>query len=362
MPPFGRARPALCALLVALVALSAAAPASARVPREWIGVMADGPLLNEPTVDVARELRLMRGARVGSVRVAFYWADLERQQGRPDLSGTDMVVLAAARQRLRVLPVVVRAPAWAAVRPGEEGSPPRRYADYGRFLQALVRRYGPRGTLWRQFPGVRPMPIRRWQVWNEPDIERYWTGKPWHRTYVGLLRVARRAIRSVDGRGQVVLGGLTNRSWEELPQLYRAGARPHFDVAAIHPFSRRPSNVLKIVRLARRAMARHRDGRTPLLLTEVSWSSGKGRSSFNYGWETTERGQADRIRQALPLLARHRKRYRIAGLHWYTWLSPKLGDDESFSYAGLRRLRADGTPVSKPAYGAFKSVTRKLRD
>jgi hypothetical protein len=45
---------------------------------------------------------------------------------------------------------------------------------------------------------------------------------------------------------------------------------------------------------------------------------------------------------------------------WYTWLSPAIGDDESFSYAGLRRLSGD-RPVSKPAYAAFRSIVRELR-
>jgi hypothetical protein len=107
-------------------------------------------------------------------------------------------------------------------------------------------------------------------------------------------------------------------------------------------------------------MRRRGDARKPLMLTEVSWSSGRGQSSFNYGWETSESGQAARVRDALTALARERKRLRIGGVWWYTWLSPPVGDDESFSYSGLRRLRG-GRAVSKPAYRSFSRTVRRLR-
>ncbi|HEV2813203.1 MAG TPA: hypothetical protein VGW10_08135, partial [Solirubrobacteraceae bacterium] len=215
------------------------------------------------------------------------------------------------------------------------------------------------GTFWSS-AGVPVLPIVSWQVWNEPDIGRYWEGDPWPRTYVKLLRAARPAINAVDPWAQVVAAGLTNESWKDLGKLYDAGARGLFDAAAIHPFSRRPSNVMKIVRLARATMRREGDGRVPLVLTEISWSAGKGKSTFNYGWETTERGQADRIREILPMLASARRRLGLQGVYWYTWLSPPVGDDESFSYAGLRRMRS-GRPVSKPALRAFRATVRRLR-
>ncbi len=64
--------------------------------------------------------------------------------------------------------------------------------------------------------------------------------------------------------------------------------------------------------------------------------------------------------QLLPRLAAARTRLRLAGLFYYTWLSPELGDDESFSYAGLRRL-AGGGIVAKPALAAFRTSVRRSR-
>ena len=270
------------------------------------------------------------------------------------------MVLAAARQRIAVLPVVQRAPAWAAVRPGEPGSPPRKVADYGRLMGTLVGRYGPAGSLWREHPEVPRVPIRSWQVWNEPDILKYWTGRPWTTSYLGLLKAARTAIKAADPKAHVVMTGLTNKSWEELALLYRHGARTLFDVAAIHPFSRRVANVVKIVTLARAAMRKAGDATKPLLLSEISWSSGRGISTYNYGWETSEAGQAARVKDALTALAAHRRSLGILGLYWYTWLSRPIGSNDSFDYGGLRRLSDAGAIVDKPALAAYRQTALRL--
>ena len=349
----------LAAALAAALALVVAAPAQAATPRGFFGVMIDGPAL-DPGVDLGAETRLMTASGIGTVRVAFYWREMQPRQGEPiDFAESDRIVSAAARAGLRVFPTLVRAPAWATGGDEHEGAVPTDPATYASFLAEFVRRYGRNGAFW-QLPGMPSLPMRSFQVWNEPDHGRYWQGKPWPSTYLRLLRAARPAIKGVDPKAQVVAAGLTNAGWRDLQALYDAGGKGQFDAAAIHPFSRRPTNVVKIVRLTRRVMRSHGDARLPMVLSEVSWSSGKGMSTYNYGWETTEEGQAHRIRQILPLLAAERTRLGIQAFFWYSWLSPPPGAAESFSYAGLRRM-SEGGPVSKPALGAFSEMSERLR-
>ncbi|HEX8086127.1 MAG TPA: cellulase family glycosylhydrolase [Solirubrobacteraceae bacterium] len=346
-------------LLAALLVLAFAAPAAAATPRSFFGVMVDGPAL-DPDLDIGAEARLMAQSGVGTVRVAFYWRSMQPSRDEPiDFAETDRVVAAATRSGMSVMPTVVRAPSWATGGDDREGAVPEDPATYAAFVAELVRRYGPGGSFWSTYPGA-ARPVGTWQVWNEPDIGRYWRGSPWPETYVRLLRAASPAIKAVDPRAQVVMAGLTNKSWLDLQSLYEAGARGFFDAAAIHPFSRRPSNVMKITRLARSVLDAEGGDRVPLVISEISWSSGKGKSTLNYGWETSEKGQASRIRQILPLLAESRRKLRIQAVYWYTWLSPPIGQKESFSYSGLRRMR-NGKPISKPALRAFRTTVRKLR-
>ena len=91
---------------------------------------------------------------------------------------------------------------------GLRACPPRRMAAMGVFARKLVRRYGPRGSLWRQNPGVRKVPIKSWQIWNEPNLRIYWCGRPRARAYARMLRVVGKSIRRVHRRAEIVTAGL----------------------------------------------------------------------------------------------------------------------------------------------------------
>jgi hypothetical protein len=155
-----------------------------------------------------------------------------------------------------------------------------------------------------------------------------------------------------------VLAGLPNRSWTALRSVYRAGGRRAFDAVALHPYTGKPGHVVKLVRLARREMARYGDRRKPVWITELSWPATQG-THRQTGFETSNAGQAKRLRRALRLLAAERRRLRIRRVYWYTWLSAEQGPS-AFGWSGLRRVR-DGRRVSAPALRAFVRTGRALR-
>ncbi|MGZ6709847.1 MAG: hypothetical protein ACXVFN_23270, partial [Solirubrobacteraceae bacterium] len=210
---------------------------------------------------------------------------------------------------------------------------------------------------------VSPRPVRAWQVWNEPNLAVYWTEQPFMRGYARLLDATYAAIKRADPGSTVVMAGLANFSWRDLERLFaKAGAKLRFDVAAVHPFSGRPSNSVKIVRLNREALDRHGAARKPIWLTELTWSSAKGRKqNLTKDWETTEAGQAVRLRQAYALFVRARRALRLDRIYWYTWVTVDRDSPNSFDYSGLRTLRPDGSVVDKPAARAFRAVVRRYR-
>ena len=180
----------------------APAAASAKVPEGWLGVIADGPLTRQGAA-LDGEWDLMRDSGAQSVRTAFYWPNAQRQEGvAPDLSGFDATVLSAARRGLPVLPIVTGTPGWAGEKRDDETSP-RAPGLYAGFLRALVARYGPAGSLWAEHPEIAARPIRAWQVWNEPNLTRYWSRQPFAKRYVKLLREADGALRTADPGARV---------------------------------------------------------------------------------------------------------------------------------------------------------------
>jgi len=307
----------------------------------------------------AREARVMAANGVDVVRVPFYWWRAQpRAGGDFEFAFSDGVVREAASARVQVLPVVLGTPPWAARDPGSGDSPPKGTAAYAAYSRALVQRYGPKGSFWAEHRDLPKQPVRDWQLWNEPDRDKYWSDQPFEGDYVKLARAARERIKAADPGARVIMAGFADRSWETLPRVYDAGAGGVFDAAAIHPYTREPKGVLRIVELCRAALRRAGEGRTPLWLTETTWSSGQAHGRPPFPFETTERDQAARLTQAYRLLIRNRGRLAIERIFWENWLSSERDHSRPFDFSGLRGLRPDGSARSKPALAAYRRVAR----
>jgi hypothetical protein len=238
-------------------------------------------------------------------------------------------------------------------------SPPARGRDVERIFRTLVERYGPNGSIWAEMPALPRRPIRQWQVYNEPNLKRFWPVRPYARSYVRTLRAAERGIRSADPPATVVLAGLTGKAWNALSRLYEAGAGGAFDAVALHTYTALPANVPRIVRYTRRVMRQHRDGKLPIWLTELSWPAAAGQFPDLPRWAAaTDSQQARLLDEALRRLARSRERLGIAAVLWFSWLTPET-TRSWFDWSGLRRIR-DGTRVDAPALGAFRDWAQRL--
>jgi hypothetical protein len=328
-------------------------------PRPLLGVTAG--VLTEPGAPVRSEVRKMASTGVTSLRAPFYWSHIEQQRGHLSFAAVDPLVEATARAHIELLPIVLRTPSWAASHPRLVNSPPADPATYAAFLTTLIKRYGPDGSFWSSHPDVPKQPIRAWQIWNEPNHDRYWSDQPFAAGYVRLARAARAAIKKADPGALVVAAGFADRSWESIAQLYRAGAKGVFDAIAIHPYTYEVKNVLRLVRYARRSLKQAGDGSRPLWLTEVTWSSGKRPGHTPFPFETTVTDQAKRLSEALPLLISQRKALGVDRIYWENWISGDTNHANPFDFSGLRVLRADGSVRSKPAYFAFKKVALAQR-
>jgi hypothetical protein len=355
---------------------TAAPPAAkpAPVPQGFVGMDTDGPLFGPDTpVDFAQQLGTMVTSGVQSIRVAFSWsagqpyktmsdvpAELRAQYtdaaGVPtNFQVTDMIVGDAAKARVSVLPTVLYAPSWDARDNPDGVATPRQNAPYGAYLTALIGRYGPTGSFWKQNPAVPRMPIRMWQIWNEPNLSYYWR-QPFAAGYVGLLKVAHDAIKRADPGAKVVLGALTNTAWKSLGQVYRVrGAKGLFDVAAVNGFTKAPADVMLFMLFVRRAMARNGDGAKPLLATEVSWPSAKGKTHDHFDFITTPAGQARDIAALLPLIGQQRASLHLAGFYYYTWMGTEDPGTTAFNFAGLLGFHNNGKVTVKPALAAFRA-------
>ena len=348
-------------MTAALAALALAAPAGAdaAAPAGFYGTNWDRNITEAPDFVQDDAFRRMRNNGVETVRASFRWDLAQPAEGAEfDHSVTDALVARASRRGLRLLPIVIVAPGWARVSDATF-APPRRPREYAAYLTALVDRYGPKGMFWNERPELPRLPIRAWQIWNEPHLPFQWTVGPevdWASGYARLLRAAHRAVKDADPGALVVLAGLTNYSPRYLRDLYQAGVGGDFDVAAIHPFTRKPRNVLELARRFRGVMRGHGDGQSRLWATELGLPAAKGRTNSKSPLQTTDRGMARFLTRTFGLL-RRTARDRDAGVtraYWYTWASSYSG--EIFDYSGLFRYRRGGQPAARPALRAYRRV------
>ena len=348
--------PALTAVLWTWVL---APGASAKVPPQFMGVNWDSAISRAPAAVQTAQFPRMASAHVQTLRTAFLWSTGQPEENGPVLvSATDAIVGAAAARHIEVFPHIITAPDWARSRaaPMAPPSDPHLFESY---VGTLVARYGPNGRFWDEHPELPKVPIRYWQFWNEPHLPFQWDlprkrQKYWPKTYVAQLKVFYAAVHKQDPTAKVVLAGLANRSWRYLGALYRAGARGNFDVAAIHPYTTKPSGVVRLLDKFRKVMRAHHDGRKPVWVTELGLPAAKGRAHSKNTLQTTPHGMARYLTASYEKL-----RKLVPRVYWYTWASEYRGD--IFRFAGLFRYRG-GTkqPVAQPAYRAYVKIARKL--
>ncbi len=354
-----RAWTSALALTVILLTIQGAAPADAANP--FFGVSDVSPRTTQ------RDLKRFGEGHVGTVRRLLYWPSVEPQKGFYKWGAWDSIVGKLASRGISVLPFVYGSPHYIARHPNV---PPVRSAgkrkQWRKFLAQLAHRYGTGGTYWttgepwgfsQQHPGKRALPIVDWQIWNEPNLKKFFGPKPSVSRYATLVRSSHEALRSVDPRANVVLAGMSGRGHPTdkkfLNRLY--GARQikrSFEAVAVNPYASTVSQVGRKIKRIRRVMRRHRDKKTPLWVTEIGWGSHR---PDRFGLNKGVNGQKRMLRQSYRLIVHHRRVWHVSRLIWFDFRDPpsNRGGCSFCTSAGL--LKHNGKP--KPAWRAFKRFT-----
>ena len=137
------------------------------------------------------------------------------------------------------------------------------------------------------------------------------------------------------------------------------GARRLFDVVEVHPYTKQPAGVIKILQLVRASMKRGGDANKPIIAGETGWPSSLHQTRRTYDFETTEAGQARNLRALLPLLAANRGALRLIGFDWYTWMGNEFQGADPFSFSGLLASQK-GQVRAKPALAAFNTTAHAI--
>lgn len=272
----------VAAPLFLAIALAAPAPAQESSP---YGINVHAPAGTQLAL-----LDEVADAGIGWIRIDLVWAAVETQRGVYDWRLYDALLAAAEQRGLQVLAILAYTPQWATDGPVLAGVP-RDGEDWRRFCTRAATRY--RGR------------IRYWEVWNEPNLPKFWAGT--RQQYRDLILVpGAAALRAADPQARIVgpaLAHLGSAEWYSWLLDILEHASDSIDVVSHHlydgdgfrdvtekldgstPFANDPS-LWDLVAPSVREVLKEAGARDkPFWLTETGWqSSGSGTAqAADYG-------------------------------------------------------------------------------
>jgi polysaccharide biosynthesis protein PslG len=313
------------------------------------------------------EYARMGAAQVGTLRLPFFWEDLQPvSRLHFDWSKTDEEMTGAALNGIPVLPYVMGVPRWLRSSSTSTDYPPLDQEGrdaWSALLGELVDRYGPGGKFWTLFsvlhPGVPADPIGEWQISNEPNDSSYShpvATSP--QRYAELLSLSHDVIKAHDPAALVISAGVFGTpghgmtAHRFLSRMYEVpGIAGAFDALGLHPYAGGIPGVAYQIEDARKIMDRHGDASKPIWITELGWPT---LSEVGGGFSTTEAGQKRLLVRSFNRIIAERSSWLVDRIVWYTWR-----DNSLFASCNLCRssglFRKDLT--AKPAWGSFVGFT-----
>ncbi|MCB9850711.1 MAG: endo-1,4-beta-xylanase [Phycisphaerales bacterium] len=274
---------------------------------------------------------VLEDSGAGWARQDFWWSVAEPEQGKFQWDDFDRAINAYNRHGIKLFAILCYTSAWSnGVCPQTDED----RAQFANYVYEMVKRY--RGK------------VGAWEIWNEPNIQPFWSPRPDPELYAKLLIAAYDAAKRADPDCVVVGGGLAGPDAEFLAGMYQHGARGHFDVFSYHNYGQQLSMETEWPSVAalRSVMAQNGDGDKPIWQTENGFFTGP------VGISEAEQG-AWIVRYSIGLLALGIEKTFQLTLHDWTDdpKTPDLSSYRGITHANLTR---------KPSFDAYRTMCRNL--
>ena len=326
-----------CSILAILMILLAMGTAGADVNSPY-GINAHVP---DTTM-----LDLAANAGIGWIRIDMNWFSMEPARDQYNWGYMDNVINGAAARGLEIFATLAYTPGWASGT-GNIADPPADPADWYDFVFDTVSRY--RNS------------VKYWGMWNEPNLEGFFTGNGWqYREWI--LKPGAQAAKAADPSCFVLgpeLAHLSSSDWPDwMAEAMTAGGADHIDIITHHCYKGDtgwdiftyldagafhwiwdPPPLMDV-------LADLGVDHKPVWLTEVGWYTAVSKDAVS------EDLQAEYYHQLLW------------GVHERDWLAKvfpyELRDDPSSGVPDWGIVRADSS--TKPAYATYSQFIANPTD
>jgi hypothetical protein len=338
---------------------------SAQTSKTWLGGQSIGDSFGVQIKEwrtTPEELDKIKAAGFGLLRYGIVWRDVEAKPGSYDWTRPDKFIAQVRAQHLRSIIIIYGG---NSAYSGEMDAPqdggnlnhvekltiaPRdekAVQAYARFAAAAAQRYKGDDIIW--------------EIWNEPDLNYFWSPKADPDAYSTLASTACSAMRDVAPAAKIVgpaaagMPSLKDRLGVGLiATVLRSPASLCFDAISVHSYRiepnkppKEPESVMRDNEASLAFIAEHaREDRPPLPLICSEW----GFSSF----------QVTPDRQADYVLRTHLSNL-LSGVPvtiWYEWRDSMQGGADSEAHYGL----TDYDGKDKPAIQAVRKILPLIRD
>lgn len=277
-----------------------------------------------------QELDYLAAAGFRWVRMDMFWHVIERESGSYGFSEYDVLVNAMSQRGIRIVFILDYGnPLY------DHGFPPTSPGGqnaYARFAAAAARHYRGDGIVW--------------ELWNEPNLDHFWTPEANATAYGQLALKAVTAIRRADPTALVVGPALAGFEWPYWHTLGQMGFFGQVDAVTVHPYGVLQPEGLIEPYLHLRALldAYSPRWKVPILSGEWGFATTEG------GW--TDRQQAEYLTRQWLFNLSHDINLSI----WYDWRDD--GTDPHDPEQNFGTVYNDYTP--KPSYLAARTLATTL--
>lgn len=206
------------------------------------------------STSLASQTALLGELGVQVVRLLVSWRQLE-ENGKSQyqswyLNSMDEDIEAMTQMNVKIILQMAQTPCWASTSSNcsQLYYRPRNYSDYADTMVFLLNRYGDK--------------ISAWEIWNEPNIKRFWLrpecqaneglcprpadqNDEWlefidfvgAQEYSQLVKITSQKMRTISPNVSILAGSLAGSDVDYLNEMYQSGIRDFYTGLAMHPYT-----------------------------------------------------------------------------------------------------------------------------
>ncbi len=198
---------------------------------------------------------------VNLVRTSVRWENIQPEEDIWDWETMDSVVVTTRNLGVKLLFVVLSPPMWAY--PAHD-----HLSEWRIYLDSLVTRYGD--------------DVSYWEIWNEPNLEKYWPQNAPRQAYVDLLEVSYNTIKAKYPNAVVMNGGIATGPQGDyftfFEDVFPLNMMDFCDAVAFHAYPFRGNELYDALDDLDSLMIYHNGVAKPVWITEfglVSWTKNR---------------------------------------------------------------------------------------